>query len=188
MHAVYTTAVDLSITYAILNKPNEPVVAIAQITNVPNVSFHEANIMSPVRQAIVTPSGEATVNPLILIASSCGYKVHCDRLPAKDHIELELAIANVKAPGVLTDLADRLYWLKITYGSPSACAEWWGHAVISDLYDLRRAATSVQVDGEYTVAQRRRSILQTVNVSDMVHQARDFMSHQQPGTPVKTPG
>jgi hypothetical protein len=77
-------------------RPNDPIAAIAQATNVPDVSFEDKNGVSLRLTDINPTAGTKTAIPVVLLATDAGYRVRCPRLPAKTTIRVEIALADIK--------------------------------------------------------------------------------------------
>src|ERR1035441_7729040 len=78
----------------IVLRPDQPVAAIGQSSNIPGVSFSDA-VDTSMRQELVEASGREHVNPLTLIATSAGYRVRCPELPPNSRLELVMAIVTL---------------------------------------------------------------------------------------------
>jgi hypothetical protein len=150
--------------------PDEPIAEIGQITALPDVTFTLAADMT-MRQELRTPAGVGTVNPLVLIGTTAGYRVRCKTLPAKSRLGILLAVATVidtpKGPVVPRPdggIFRRDYVLRVKMSDGTIF--WYGHGQdangrIEDVYaHAPRPPKKVKVDGKYVASE------QTVKISE----------------------
>jgi hypothetical protein len=158
---------------SVIIRPTEPVAAIAQITNIPEVSFEDKNGQS-VRLMDINPrAATAGAIPLVLLATNAGYRMRCSHLPAETTIRVVLALADVKwnpparpSQRPIEELArDKDYVLRVTFDDFSTY--WYGHPD-GDIYAPRPRPQWVKVEGKYDVALRTRSISQKVDVAGKI--------------------
>jgi hypothetical protein len=157
---------------SLLIRPTAPIAAIAQLKNVPNISFDDNNGLSTRLMDINPTAGKATAIPLILLATDAGYRMRCPHLPAKTTVEVVIALADIKwnppahpSQRSIEEVArDKDYVLRIT-NYDDFSSYWLGHPD-GDVYAPRpRRSQWVKVEGEYNAALRRRSISQKVDVA-----------------------
>jgi hypothetical protein len=155
----------------LLIRPIDPVAAIAQLTNVPGVSFEDKNGYSSRTMSIKPGETTANVVPLDLLATDAGYRMHCPRLPAGTFITIVLALADVrwsptppqKSPRPLDEqVREKDYIQRIKFDDFSTY--WFGYKD-ADVYTPRPNPNWVKIDGEYNVALRTRSISQRLNIA-----------------------
>jgi hypothetical protein len=151
-------------------RPNDPIAAIAQATNVPDVSFEDKNGVSLRLTDINPTAGTKTAIPVVLLATDAGYRVRCPRLPAKTTIRVEIALADIKwNPSPPNDrpieekVRDINYIFRLKQDDFSTY--WLGHAEAND-YTPRPTSTDwARIEGEYKAAQRKRSISQKIQIA-----------------------
>jgi hypothetical protein len=152
-------------------RPTEAVAAIAQLSNVPNVSFQDKNgqtfrLMNRYRT-------ETTAIPLDLVATDAGYRVRCPRLPAKSSIHIIMALADIKwnppterpQRSLKEQMLDKDFLLRVKYDDFSAY--WIGHKN-GDIYAPRPNPQWVWVEGEYTSALHTHSIAQKIEIEGKI--------------------
>jgi hypothetical protein len=152
-------------------RPTSAIAAIAQLTDVPNVSFEDKNGFTARLMDINPTAGTKNVVPLVLLATDTGYKMRCQHLSAGTEIKLEIALADIKwnPPAQRSSLPieeqvrDKNYILRFKFDDFSTY--WEGHPD-GDVYAPRPTSTEwIKVEGEYNAAQRTRSISQKIEVA-----------------------
>ena len=143
-------------------RPGSPIAAIAQLTAIPNVSFEDSHA------ATGRLISNATVIPLILLATDTGYRMRCPRLPAKTEIKVVIALADVKwnplPPEDKQQASDKNYVLRVKR-EDDCSTYWFGHAGVDDDYTPRPTSSeTIKIEGEYVAAQRTRSVSQKIKV------------------------
>ncbi len=161
--------------------PDEPVAAVGQVTNVPDVVFTVATELTMQQELVEAKTGKRLVNPLVLIASNGGYRVRCKALPRKTRLEIVMAITRVidfptqdKSESAAPDLGvfGREYVLKIDLSN--GVSHWFGHGSdlngrIEDVYKEGRVIPkAVKIDGGYTAGEQEQGVSQRVEVKDFV--------------------
>lgn len=137
-------------------KTDIPVVAISQITQIPDVTFdgtegvtlgYEENDPSGVGKKIV---------PLRLLATQDGYRVRCGKLRQGQWLTLILALGEIKMRGHYDQVPpeDKNY---VVEGKSPAFTYWLGHPE-GDVYQPRTNPSWVKVDGDFVAKYRRRTI------------------------------
>lgn len=151
-------------------RPSSAVAAIAQLTNLPGVSFEDKNGLG-VRLMDINPTkSTSNVVPLILLATDAGYRIRCPHFPAKTMLKIVIALADIKwnPPANQSQIPieqrvrDRDYILRLKFDDFSTY--WQGHQN-GDVYAPRPTSGEwMKVEGSYTVAERRRDISQRIAV------------------------
>jgi hypothetical protein len=77
-------------------QPSAAIAAIAQASNIPNVSFDDKNGLSTRVMEFDPAVGKAIVAPLTLLATDVGYRIHCDKLSADEVMTVVIALADVR--------------------------------------------------------------------------------------------
>jgi hypothetical protein len=170
--------------------PDQPIADIGQITNLSEVSFSSA--VDPVlRQEFVEgATGRRIANPLVLIASSGGYRVRCQLLPRKARLEILIAIARVidfPKPGQKVAVPsggvfDKTYALKVDQNN--GVSRWYGHGMaangsrIEEVYKPDRIIPkTVKIEGHYVADKAEQDVSKQVEVKDIVGDALKIIKH-----------
>jgi hypothetical protein len=170
--------------------PDQPIAEIGQITNLPEVSFSAA--ADPVlRQELVQgATGRRIANPLILIASSGGYRVRCQLLPRKARLEILIAIARVtdfpkpgqKVAVPSAGVFDKTYALKVDQND--GVSHWYGHGMtanggrIEEVFKPDRIIPkTVKIEGHYMVDTVEQEVSRQIEVKDIVGDALKKINH-----------
>lgn len=151
-------------------KPTSPVAAIAQATNISDVSI-EDKFGESVR-GVVVGGGEKKAIPLVLIATDAGYRVRCGRLPPQTGLRIVLALAEIKWNPQKSDLPlDEqvlLPYFMIRNKTDDMSSYWWGHKDW-DYFAARPTSTDwVKIEGTYIALHRQRSVSELVSVGGEV--------------------
>jgi hypothetical protein len=170
--------------------PDQPIAEIGQISNLSEVSFSAA--ADPVlRQEFVEgATGRRIANPLVLIASSGGYRVRCQLLPRKARLEILIAIARVidfPKPGQKVahpgaGVFDKTYALKVDQSD--GVSHWYGHGMaanggrIEEVYKPDRVIPkTVKIAGHYTVGGAEQNVSKQIEVKDTLGDALKNIKH-----------
>ena len=155
----------------IVLRPTSPVAAIAQVTDIADVSFEDKNSFSTHMLDLNLQTGVSKAIPLVLVATDAGYRVRCGRLPSHDDLKVVMALADMKWPTASNvprgapfeeQVRDMNYLFRVKFDDFSTY--WLGYRD-GDIYATRPRPTSTEwlkVDGDYTVGHRRRTISQKV--------------------------
>jgi len=160
--------------------PDQPVAAAGQITNLPEVFFSPTD--NPFLDYEVIPSGirKRIVNPLVLIASTQGYRMRCGLLPREERLEIVLAVASVidfpkpgQKPTIPHDgVFDRSYVLKTNDSF------WWGHVkdvhgnLIEEVYKPQRVIPkTIKITGHYKIGEEEKEVTTQIEAKDFVGDA-----------------
>lgn len=142
----------------ILLKPDYPIAAITQTSNLSDVSFQDQYSMD-LRMALDT-----TVAPLVLFATDAGYKVHCGRIPPKNALKIVIALVAFKPgktlagppPEPLNPLSNT--FVARARVNNNEAMYWWGHKENEGIYDNRPSPKIIKVSGHFTAGNRRRTV------------------------------
>ncbi|MEE8605963.1 MAG: hypothetical protein V3S55_00020 [Nitrospiraceae bacterium] len=142
--------------------PDSVVTAAAQFTNLPGVSIWRNE------EPRVTPelfeSGRRVAMPVVPIASTLGYRLRCDVLPAKSRIELVMAAVTMNDQPSSRPV-DNLLVINFSDGT----AFWLAHPNhTSDVFGLKPVPRLVRVSGRYIAGQRQYEVSEELKVSDYV--------------------
>jgi hypothetical protein len=164
-------------------RPDVSVAAIGQITNVPDVSFSVAADQTMRQELVIGSSGKRVVNPLVLIASTGGYRVQCKKLARQGRIEIVMAIAEIpefdkppqpQQPRPDFGVFDRDYVLRL---NSTKSSDWYGHGSdengrIEEVFAERRPVPrTVQLEGRYSTPQGEQTVSQRLDVRDFIGDA-----------------
>jgi hypothetical protein len=156
-------------------RPTEPVAAIAQISQLSDVSL-EDKYGSIAHVYDLDPTGVAKIIPLSVLATDAGYRVRCGRLPEHANLRLALALVDLKwdpHPKISdpVEAARRSdYVLRIKKEDFSTY--WLGHPD-GDVY-VKDPSIPVwfKMEGQYFAAFRTRIVSQRVNISATTFSAK----------------
>lgn len=133
-------------------KTEVPIADIAQSTSVPDCFLQSLGASDVQQWAQNTATQNKKANPLVMVATTAGYKLHCAALPGENRITILLALAQLKPPKpfqprVDGGIFDNDYWLRVNLGDSSI---WLGHKG-GDVYALPRPEPGwIEVSGSYT--------------------------------------
>jgi len=136
----------------ILLRPDEPVAGIGQATNIPNVSFViNSSITVPPPQLVTLPSGETKSVQVFSLAFNRGYRVRCDKLPKRSHLDVVMAIAKPTGnKGFAFNFKDgATYWARADIDEVKTLDEYFAE---------RRLAKKITIQGDYTIGQLAKHI------------------------------
>lgn len=178
---------DLDITI----KSDVPIAAVGQITDL-DARFVPVANASISQQLIKSDTKKQYANPLVLVATSGGYRIQCPSLPHDEKLEIVIATADIVdfppagAPPRGT-IFDRDYVLKMDFtdkNTNETTANWYGHGNdkggrrIEEIYKTaRRLPTTINIEGSTGSGDEKRVIKQTIKVEDLVSQ---FIKHHMP--------
>jgi hypothetical protein len=147
-------------------RPDSLIARIGQISGPCPATFEDVLQMSQHMVYVNFGSGEQRANPLILIASDSGYRIRCEHLPAHEHLEIVMALADV-TPFVPCNATDHCvfspnYKLRIEmsdktvhlFGHPMDDATAYGLFYLP----LKSSPKNLNITGDYTVLQRPRNV------------------------------
>ena len=170
----------------IVLRPDEPIAAIAQTTNVPNVVLSTARDIDVYPEFFEGATGQRRAIPLVLIASTSGYRIRCPVLHRKSRIEIILATAQVedapKSPQPPLGTYNREGVLRIDYSDGTSL--WFGHGTdangrIDDVYKSQRPTPKVvQVEGRYMIYGKEETIAEQLVVHDRLGESLPKIKEQ----------
>ena len=152
----------------ILVRPDYPVAAIGQLSNLSDVSFEDE---FGVRNEITMLNGSTHVNlgNLALIATNAGYKVHCAHIPPNSSLKIVMAVVDLKYSHPNQHKLSPLTPADVTFEQSFTNAEgtftyWFGTPANPDLYLTGTRPKKIAVSGSYTTSNRRRKLRREVDV------------------------
>jgi hypothetical protein len=155
---------------SIVLKPNFPVAAVGQITDLPGVSF-EDRFSTNFHFTLKMP-GKVAMVPLVRVATDAGYRVRCMRLPARTNLKIAMAVVDMKWNPTHKEnedfgVLDKDYLLRIqSDGDGGVGTDWFGHQD-GLVYAPRVLPTYLSIDGVYVAAQRKRTIFERKDILNM---------------------
>ena len=142
-------------------RPDQPVAAVAQVTNISDVSF-TPNDPPVVEMQELETADRRTVMPTIPLATLRGYRVRCDALPRRSRLELVMAAVTINETGDGSG-ADKV--LRVNYNSGQAA--WFAHPGHSGaVFALKPTVKEVFISGQYTVAEREHNVSRRLKTVD----------------------
>jgi hypothetical protein len=161
---------------AVLLRPSSAIAAIAQQSNVPNVSFEDNDRWDSRVTDLNANSGSKTAVPLVLLGTDAGYKVRCPHLAARTTIEVEIALADIKwnpklpNPNLLAgEIAQDKDFVIRARNNNDFASYWQGHAG-GDVYAPRPTSSEfMKVEGSYSAVHRIRKISQDISLGGSIH-------------------
>ena len=150
----------------LLIRPDEPVAGIEQRTSVPGVSFAEAQGLTT--EAVHEVGTGRVTDPMTLLATAQGYRVYCDRLQKRRHLEIVAVIARPTGQkGYAVSFASgRSIWFR---GSMD------GASSLGDYFAERRTATDLFIEGTYAVGDRVNEVSRHVTPGNLSLLLQDVM-------------
>ena len=152
----------------ILVRPDYPVAAIGQLSNLLDVSFED---LFGVRNEITIQDGTThmKLGNLTLIATNAGYKVHCAHIPPNSSLKIVMAVVDLKYSHPNQHKLSTITPADITFEQSFTNAEgrftyWFGTPANTDLYLTGARPRKIAVSGSYTASNRRRKLRQDVDV------------------------
>lgn len=158
----------------LLIRPSQPVAAIIQSTDVPNCFFQTKHALSTMQMAVL--NGNKIGNPLVIVATDAGYRLHCSVLPKNITLSVLMALARIKPPTPEIPLSksaaehslEKDFYLKF-YLNDDSSSYWLAHAD-GDVYSLPRPDPEwVKVDGQYNVNGKTVMVSQQLQVSGKIN-------------------
>jgi len=155
-------------------RPTSAVAVLAQTSGISDVSFEDKNGLSTHILDLDPRTGISKAIPLVLLATDAGYRVRCGRLPARDHLRIVMALADIKwdpsplptGTPIEQSFQDPNYMLRIKNDDFSTY--WLGYREGS-VYASRPTSTEwLKVEGDYTVGHRRRTVSLKVQIGGKI--------------------
>jgi hypothetical protein len=148
----------------LLIKSDAPIAQIAQLTNVPGVSFsvyHDAEV-----KIGINSKGISSSIPISLLATNAGYIFRCEKLPPHSTITIVMAIAEMKWPPVIPNTIKSLdkmasYKNYVVRMSSDFSYYWFGHSD-GDVYIDNPSVNAIKITGTF------RSLFKPSNVDILV--------------------
>jgi hypothetical protein len=154
-------------------RPDYPVAAIAQLSNLSDVSFEDYyGVTDRIRiEDLSTREGV----PMVFLATDAGYKVHCGDIPPHSSLQIVMAVVDTKksqpqdpknpvvVPGNAS-LDDFIVEQTIRTKGGDKAVYWFGSAKHRSFYVPGAKPKKVAVSGSYTATNRNRSASQEVAV------------------------
>jgi hypothetical protein len=162
----------------LLIRPDQPIVGIGQGSGLPNVVFLPVNATPPRFEQVNQDTGIRIANPLVLVGTTAGYRMQCQKLPRHTQFEIVIAIAGViDSPQQrrTKSVFDRDYVLRVSHSDGTV--HWFGHTADfqgrgDNIYKpVKSSPKTIQFDGQYTVDGQPYKIAKSVDVRDMVFEA-----------------
>lgn len=165
--------------------PDEPIAAIAQVTNLPDVSFSGPEV-SIRQELIVGATGQRIANPLVLVATNGGYRIRCKTLPRASHLEILLGTARIvdfspptgrPSPKPHGGIFEENYALRVAMKDKTMeWSNWYGRQLNSKGYKneglyyqpQRMPPTKAKVDGRYKINEEERVVCREFPVKDII--------------------
>ena len=165
--------------------PDEPIAAIAQVTNLPDVSFFGPAI-SIQQQLNIGATGQQIGNPLVLIATNGGYRIRCKTLPRALNLEILLGTARIvdfpPPTGKASSKPDggifeENYSLRVAMKNEKIeWSNWYGRLLDAKKHEnkdryyqpQRVPPTKVKVDGRYKVNDEEKIVSGEFLIKNMV--------------------
>jgi hypothetical protein len=156
----------------LLVRPDFPVAAIAQLSNLSEVSFED---YYGVTNRITVEDLSARVGvPMVFLATDAGYKVHCGHIPPRSSLQIVMAVVDTKKsepqdpkkPVIVPEnvsLDD--FILEQSFDTKGDKATYWfGSPKNLSAYAPGAKPKRIAVSGSYTATNRNRSVSQEVVV------------------------
>ncbi len=144
-------------------RPDQPVAAVGEVTSLDGVSF------APYSQPSVNPqwveaTGERMAIPVVPLAASRGYRLRCNVLPKRSHLEMVMAAVTVNESGDGSG-ADMVFRINFRDGQ----SVWLAHNGHSNaVFGPKPTVVKISVTGQYTVADRQHNVSRTLSAADFV--------------------
>jgi hypothetical protein len=139
----------------IVIRPDDPVTAISQETNWPDVVFEDRDLMGAHLTEINNTTRASTVLPSVLVATDAGYRVRCSRLPNKATLKLVMALCDPDTHRIKDGIGELLKMRMSDFSS-----YWFGPRDTTSFYTRPKPSggATINIDGEYTVMYHVRKI------------------------------
>lgn len=150
---------DLNVTI----KPNHAVADIKQLSNLGGVSFEDFGGFTS--RPTIQDLSKSYATPMPFIATDAGYRVHCDRIPAKSSLRIVMALVDLKkakpqAPnqqiiGGMTESDIQAEFNAKSLIDGSSLTYWYGDPDNLFFYAERPQRVTVQISGSYMAKNRK---------------------------------
>jgi hypothetical protein len=153
----------------IVVRPDLPVAAIAQLSNLADVSFEDE---FGVRNEITMENdSHAPLGNMLFLATDAGYKVHCGHIPPNNSLKIVMAVVDFKSahpngqsifPG---NLSPEDVTLQQTFTDVNGTFTYWfGTPTNASLYMSRARPNKITVSGSYVASYRKCDVKQEIKV------------------------
>jgi len=151
-------------------RPDQPVVEISQLDDSQKVSFEEVQHAS----VHYITNNEQSLAPRVVIASTDGYRVRCDRLRAHSRVNIVMAVASIAADsgGAFDNNGDVRPDATLEMSFEDGGKIWFNDAINDKYFEKRPTVNTLGVNGQYQANMRSRTISRNVPVI----QTKDLMS------------
>src|SRR5437879_3903408 len=156
----------------LLVRPDYPVAAIAQLSNLSDVSFEDYYGVTD--RITIEDLSTRVGHPMVFLATDAGYKVHCGHIPPHTSLQIVMAVVDTKKsepqdpnkPVILpgnVSLDD--FFMEQTFDTKGDKATYWfGSPKNLSAYAPGAKPKKIAVSGSYTAASRNRGVSQQVVV------------------------
>jgi hypothetical protein len=152
----------------ILVRPDYPVAAIGQLSDLSDVSFEDE---FGVRNEITMEDGSThtRLGNMAFIGTDAGYKVHCGHIPPNNSLKIVMAVVDLKYSHPNNHKSSPLTPNDVTLRQRFTNADgtftyWFGSPANPDLYLPKAQPKKIAVSGAYTASNRRRKLKEEVDV------------------------
>jgi len=170
--------------------PDQPVVAVGQVTSVPDTSLSASSGTDITFRMELVQDGKRVAVPLVLVATTTGYRMQCRKLSRRQRIEVALALAALPEystgppahPRADFGVFDRAYAVRLK--QDNGLSNWYGHGSdvqgrIEDIYlDNAPMPKTVRVDGKYLSEGTEHLISEAVEVHDLIEEVIPVIQEQ----------
>jgi hypothetical protein len=148
----------------LLIRPMEPVIAGSVTTSSPAASLNRQMSITSFDLQLYRPSTKQRFEvPSICWASTGGFRLHVDSLPADTHISVVLALANIDESK--TNNSD-YYPGPWKVGENKFFFSWQSHPLSDDLFKARPEPQPADISGSYVAFYRREHLSETMPVGN----------------------
>jgi hypothetical protein len=162
----------------LLVRPDYPIAAIAQLSNLSDVSF-EDNLGVTNRVTIEDLSAKVGA-PMVFLATDAGYKVHCGRIPPNNSLRIVMAVVDIKKSQasdpnkpftVPSNVSIDDFFMVQTFDTKGdKSTYWYGSPKNLSAYAPGAKPHKITVRGFYTASNRKRNINQDLIVNSMTRE------------------
>ena len=149
-------------------RPDSAVAAIAQLSNLLDVSFE--NYYGVTNRVISEDLSTNVRVPLVFLATDAGYKVHCGRIPPKSSLRIVMAVVGIKkskapvpqAPiTVPRAVSPDDFFMEESFDTKGdKSSYWYGSMKNTSIFTPSATPKKIDIKGSFTATNRRRSINQ----------------------------
>jgi len=162
----------------VLVRPDAPVAAVAQLSNLLDVSFEDQFGMTThfTIEDVSQPDKQLT---MVFLATDAGYKVHCGRIPPYTSLKIVMAVVSIdpgrerkpNEPFMLSPNVklEEFYVTSTVTNKNGKFFYWYGNENNSSLYLPKSQPTKISVVGSYVAANRVKKVNQEIPVKGWPH-------------------